>query len=196
MQGLFSLAIVVGIFAFAIPKIADYSAVLDTLADLTLVELGRSLSATLLNLVTYWLQNMSALPGLGFWQAAVVTQTTTSVANTLPAGGAVAVGLTYSMLRSWGFDGKDVALYVGRDRHLERLHEARPPDPRARGAGDRGPGDRRPGRRLARSASAPSTVAVAALRARAVEDVVRAPHRRSARRDRVVGPAAAQEARR
>jgi uncharacterized protein (TIRG00374 family) len=43
----------------------------------------------------------------------VLTQTTTSVANTLPGGGAIAVGLTYTILRSWGFTGTDVALYVG-----------------------------------------------------------------------------------
>ena len=42
-----------------------------------------------------------------------LTQTTTSVANTLPAGGAIAVGLTYSILDSWGFSGTSVALYVG-----------------------------------------------------------------------------------
>ena len=55
----------------------------------------------------------------------MLTQTTTSVANTLPAGGAIAIGLTYSILNSWGFTGTNVALYVGRDRHLEHLHEAR-----------------------------------------------------------------------
>jgi uncharacterized protein (TIRG00374 family) len=43
----------------------------------------------------------------------VLTQTTTSVANTLPAGGAIAVGLTYSILGSWGFGGTSIALYVG-----------------------------------------------------------------------------------
>jgi uncharacterized protein (TIRG00374 family) len=63
--------------------------------------------------VTYWLTNMAALPGLSLAKSAVLTQTTTSVANTLPAGGAVAVGLTYSMLRSWGFDRHAIALYVG-----------------------------------------------------------------------------------
>ena len=73
----------------------------------------RSLAATVFNLFTYWLANMAALPGLRLGQAAVVTQTTTSVANTLPAGGAVAVGLTYSILRSWGFTGTAIALYIG-----------------------------------------------------------------------------------
>jgi len=43
----------------------------------------------------------------------VLTQTTTSVANTLPGGGAIAVGLTYEILHSWGFTGTNVALYVG-----------------------------------------------------------------------------------
>lgn len=108
-----SAAIVVGIFAFAIPQIADYSDVLSTLSDLTPIELGSLVAATIFNLFTYWLVNMSALPGLSLWRSAILTQTTTSVANTLPAGGAVAVGLTYTILASWGFDTQAVALYVG-----------------------------------------------------------------------------------
>jgi uncharacterized protein (TIRG00374 family) len=107
-----SVAIVVGVFAYAIPQIADYGDVLDTIATLTPLELWSLIGVTVLNLVSYWLANMAALPKLGFWQAAVVTQTTTSVANTLPAGGAIAVGLTYQILRSWGFSGSDIALYV------------------------------------------------------------------------------------
>ena len=107
-----SIAVVVGVFAYAIPQIADYGEVLDTVATLTPLELWSLIGVTVLNLVSYWLANMAALPGLRFWQAAVVTQTTTSVANTLPAGGAIAVGLTYQILRSWGFSGSDIALYV------------------------------------------------------------------------------------
>jgi len=107
-----SVAIVVGVFAYAIPQIADYGEVLDTIQTLTPIELWSLVGVTVLNLISYWLANMAALPGLGFWQAAIVTQTTTSVANTLPAGGAIAVGLTYQILRSWGFSGTDVALYV------------------------------------------------------------------------------------
>jgi uncharacterized membrane protein YbhN (UPF0104 family) len=107
-----SVAIVVGVFAYAIPQIADYGAVLDTIAGLTPIELSSVVAITILNLVTYWLANMAALPGLGFWRAAILTQTTTSVANTLPAGGAIAVGLTYQILRSWGFSGTDVTLFV------------------------------------------------------------------------------------
>jgi uncharacterized protein (TIRG00374 family) len=108
-----SLVIVVGIFVYAIPRIADYSAVWKTIIALTAVELWSLVAAMIFNLVTYWLANMAALPGLKLAQSAVLTQTTTSVANTIPGGGAVAVGLTYTILRSWGFATHAIALYVG-----------------------------------------------------------------------------------
>lgn len=108
-----SLVIVVGIFAFAIPKVADYHDVWAAMQTMTPLELGSLFAATVFNLFTYWWANMAALPGLRLWPASVLTQTTTSVANTLPGGGAIAVGLTYTILKSWGFTGTDTALYVG-----------------------------------------------------------------------------------
>jgi uncharacterized membrane protein YbhN (UPF0104 family) len=113
VSGAISLAIVGGIFVFAIPKVADYGEVLTAFGSLTWLELVSLIAATIFNLFSYWLANMAALPGLRLGHAAVLTQTTTSVANTLPGGGAIAVGLTYTILRSWGFTGTDVALYVG-----------------------------------------------------------------------------------
>jgi putative heme transporter len=113
VQASVSLVVVVAIFAFAIPRIADYSAVWATITELTPIEFGSLFAATFFNLMTYWLANMAALPGLTFSQSAVVTQTTTSVANTLPAGGAIAVGLTFTILHSWGFNRQSIALYVG-----------------------------------------------------------------------------------
>jgi uncharacterized membrane protein YbhN (UPF0104 family) len=53
---------------------------------------------------------VAAMPGLTLGQAAVVCQTTTSVAMTVPAGGAIAVGLGYTIYSSWGFTVPDVAL--------------------------------------------------------------------------------------
>lgn len=108
-----SVVIVVGIFVWAIPKFADYGAVFDWIRTLTPLESLSLVLAMLFNLVTYWWANQAALPGMGIGKAAVLTQTTTSVANTLPAGGAIAIGLTYSILNSWGFSGTNVALYVG-----------------------------------------------------------------------------------
>jgi uncharacterized protein (TIRG00374 family) len=108
-----SVIIVVAIFTWAIPKYANYRDVWDAIRTLTPLETWSLVAATIFNLVTYWWANQAALPGLGIGKAAVLTQTTTSVANTLPAGGAVAIGLTYAILDSWGFTGTSVALYVG-----------------------------------------------------------------------------------
>ena len=40
-------------------------------------------------------------PGLSFWRAMEMTQATTAVANTVPGGSAIGIGMTYSMLESW-----------------------------------------------------------------------------------------------
>jgi putative heme transporter len=113
ISGLISLVVVVAIFVYAIPRIADYGEVWKTISTLTPLEFWSLVAAMIFNLFTYWLANMAALPGLKLGQSAVLTQTTTSVANTVPAGGAVALGLTYQILRSWGFTGSAIALYIG-----------------------------------------------------------------------------------
>ena len=113
VSGVLGLVIVAGIFVFAIPKFADYSEVWAAVKTMTPLEISSLVAVTIFNLFTYWWANMAALPGLRLGQAAVLTQTTTTVANTLPGGGAVAVGLTYAIQKSWGFTGTNTALYVG-----------------------------------------------------------------------------------
>jgi hypothetical protein len=111
-QVLVSVVVVVGIFAFAIPKIADYSSVWRAIVDMTWLEIASLVAVTMFNLVTYWWQNMASMPGLGVWQAAVNNQTTTSIADTIPGGGYIAVPLGYAMYRSWGFSSAAIALSV------------------------------------------------------------------------------------
>jgi uncharacterized membrane protein YbhN (UPF0104 family) len=110
---LIGLAIVVAIFAWAVPKFADYGDVWTAIQTLTPLEFWSLFAVTFFNLFTYWLANAAALPGLKLSQSAVVTQSSTSVANVLPAGGAIAIGMTYAILASWGFTGTETALYVG-----------------------------------------------------------------------------------
>jgi putative heme transporter len=107
-----SIVLVVGIFAYAIPKLAAYSEVWKAITDMTWLELATLVLAMIFNLVTYWLQNMASIPGLGLWQAAVNNQTSTSVADTIPGGGYIAVGVSYAMYRSWGFTNSAIALSV------------------------------------------------------------------------------------
>jgi uncharacterized membrane protein YbhN (UPF0104 family) len=55
------------------------------------------------NLVTYAFVWMTVTPGLTFGRAMVMTQATTAITNTVPAGSAIGIGMTYAMLHSWGF---------------------------------------------------------------------------------------------
>ena len=76
VQAAISAVIVVGVFAFAVPRFASYSSAWAVLRQLSWAQLGLLLALAALNLVTYWPRAMAALPGLGFWQAAVRYQTT------------------------------------------------------------------------------------------------------------------------
>ncbi|MCB2222771.1 MAG: flippase-like domain-containing protein [Actinobacteria bacterium] len=111
-QAVVSLAIVLGIFLGVMPRIADYGEVWATIRDMTGLELGTLLAIGLWNLVTYWLVLTAVLPGLTYLQAAVSNQASTAISNTLPAGGALGVGVTYAMYSSWGFSGADVTRSV------------------------------------------------------------------------------------
>jgi putative heme transporter len=111
-QASVAVLIVGGIFFAVIPNIAEYGKVWDTIRTLGGFQAGMLFAATAVNLVTYWLQSMAAMPGLTFWMSAVQTQTTTTVANTLPGGGAIAVGLSYAMFKSWGYSEGDVARFT------------------------------------------------------------------------------------
>ncbi|HJX08807.1 MAG TPA: lysylphosphatidylglycerol synthase transmembrane domain-containing protein [Actinomycetota bacterium] len=109
----FGMIVVVGIFVFAIPKFADYGAIWQAMKTLTPLEFWSLIVVMIFNLWTYWIANQAGLIGLGLWQSAVVTQTSTSVANTLPAGGALGIGVTAAMLNSWGFTAGEITLFVG-----------------------------------------------------------------------------------
>ena len=98
-----SAVVVVAVFWFVLPQVADLSDVWRQVTAMTPIELATLTAAALWNLVTYWIVLVQATPGLTYPQAAVLSASTTAVSNTLPGGSAVAIGLTYGMLSSWGF---------------------------------------------------------------------------------------------
>lgn len=57
----------------------------------------------LVNLATNWPPIVVALPGLRVREAAVANTAGSALSNTVPEGGALATGVNYAMLRSWGF---------------------------------------------------------------------------------------------
>ena len=98
-----SLILVIAIFWFVLPLVADFSKVWTAIRDMTGLELAVLAVIAAWNLVTYWIVIVASTPGLKYRQAMVLTETSTAVANTVPGGSAIAIGLTYSMLSAWGF---------------------------------------------------------------------------------------------
>ena len=64
------------------------------------------------NLATNWPPIVIALPGLRIREAAVTNTASAALSNTVPEGGAVATGLNFAMLRSWGFTLADITSEV------------------------------------------------------------------------------------
>jgi uncharacterized membrane protein YbhN (UPF0104 family) len=98
-----SLALVIGVFWYFLPQFTSLSAVWAEIRAMTWLELLTLLLVALWNLATYWLLLVATMPGLTLPQAAVVTQSSTSVSNTVPGGAAIGVAMSYAMYDSWGF---------------------------------------------------------------------------------------------
>jgi uncharacterized membrane protein YbhN (UPF0104 family) len=105
-----SVIVVALIFGFLFPKLADYGEVWRTIADMTGLELGVLSLIALWNLISYWPVLTATLPGLRMREAAVSNLSSTAVANTLPGGGALGVGVTITTQHSWGFAVSDIVL--------------------------------------------------------------------------------------
>ena len=104
VQVVLSLVLVVAIFYYLLRGI-DLATVWAEIKALTWLEMATLVAIAGWNLCTYAWVWMAVTPGLSFWRAMGMTQATTAVANTIPAGvgAAMGIGMTYSMLGSWGY---------------------------------------------------------------------------------------------
>ncbi len=105
-----AVVVVAGVFVGILPRISDLDQVWSIVRSLSWAEVLILASLSAWNIVTYWPMLVAAMPGLSLGQAAVVCQSSTSVAMTLPGGGAIAVGVSYAMYSSWGFTPADITL--------------------------------------------------------------------------------------
>jgi uncharacterized membrane protein YbhN (UPF0104 family) len=102
VQGVLSLVLVVAI-SYYLRKKFDPAQAWAAITAMTWLELTILGLLAVWNLCTYAFVWMTVTPGLGFRRAMVMTQATTAVANTVPGGSAIGIGMTYSMLGSWGY---------------------------------------------------------------------------------------------
>jgi uncharacterized protein (TIRG00374 family) len=106
-----SAAIVAAIFGFALPRFASYRSVLSSMGAMTWPQ-ALLVGAAAASMASAWFVICSVLPSIRLREAAVVNLGSTAVANTLPAGGALAMGVSWAMLSSWGISTADYVLYT------------------------------------------------------------------------------------
>jgi len=104
--------VVAAVFGFALPHFASYRSVWASLHAMTwlyVLLVGVTAAASL---VSYWFLICAVLPSLRLRQAAVVNLGSNAVASTLPAGGALGLGVSWAMMSSWGVSTADYVLYT------------------------------------------------------------------------------------
>src|SRR5829696_2357500 len=97
-----SLILIAAIFYYLLKDIS-LADVWAAITAMTWTELVILAAVALWNLITYVFVWMTVTPGLTAGRAMLMTQATTAITNTVPAGSAIGVGMTYAMLGSWGF---------------------------------------------------------------------------------------------
>jgi putative heme transporter len=109
---LLGVVVIVFIFVGVIPQFASYHGAWTAIAKISPAWLTAIAVAAAVNqLVPVW-PFQAVLPHLRFWHGFMQTETSTTVATTVPAGGALALGLTYRMFDSFGFSNVAVSTAV------------------------------------------------------------------------------------
>lgn len=98
-----SLVVLILILVGVIPQFASYSNAWTRVTHLDIWSWAAIVAATTVNQISGIWPYQAAMPGLRFWQGLLQIETATAVSNTVPAGGAVAIGMTYRMFSSFGF---------------------------------------------------------------------------------------------
>jgi len=107
-----SIALVAAIFGFAVPHFASYRSVWASTAAMTWPHVLLVAVAAAASMASTWIMICAVLPTIRLREAAVVNLGSNAVANTLPAGGALAMGVSWAMLSSWGVGTAQYVLYT------------------------------------------------------------------------------------
>ncbi len=107
-----SLGLVAAIFIFGLPRVASYRSAWVSIGLMTWPQALLVAVAALASFAASWLVICAVLPSIRLPQAAVVNLGSTAVANTLPAGGVLAMGVSWAMFSGWKVSTADYILYT------------------------------------------------------------------------------------
>jgi uncharacterized protein (TIRG00374 family) len=109
---LLAIVVILAVFGFIFPRIASYGAAWDVVRSMTANWILTLIGVTVLNSILTWWFITTCLPGLSLPRAAAMNLSSTAVANTVPGGGAIALGVSWNMASAWGFSGEEFTLYT------------------------------------------------------------------------------------
>jgi putative heme transporter len=98
-----SVGLILVIFLGVIPQFANYSEAWDAIQEMSPGWWVALAIATVVNQMSFVWPYQAVLPHLRYRHGFMETQTTSAISNTVPAGGAVAIGMTFKMFGSYGF---------------------------------------------------------------------------------------------
>lgn len=114
MRDLLSLGAAAALLVWGLPRVAGvgWSEIVAPLGRLSAIEVVGLAALQLCALIAFTFTITGALPGITHLQALTVNLAGSLVANTLPFGGALGVGVTYAFCRSWGFSRSAIGVSV------------------------------------------------------------------------------------
>ena len=107
-----SVALTAAIFGFAVPHFASYRSAWASMHAMTWAQTLLIAAVAIASMISTWIMICSVLPSIRLREAAVVNLSSNAVANTLPAGGVLAMGVSWAMLSSWGVSTAEYVLYT------------------------------------------------------------------------------------
>ena len=113
IAGIVTIIILIIVFAGVLPQLGDYGAAWEAIKNMAAWELGMIALATVAMIFIYALPFIAAMPGLAYWPAFKVRQTSFMISNTIPAGGAFGLAVQFGMLQSYGFGAAPSTATIG-----------------------------------------------------------------------------------
>jgi putative heme transporter len=107
-----AVGIVAAVFFGVLPRLADMSEARHQAASMAGLDIATLGMLAIASALAYAFVLTAVMPGLSLAQAVVVNQSSTAVANTMPAGGVLGIGVSYRFYGSWGHSRSAITLNV------------------------------------------------------------------------------------
>lgn len=112
LRSALAVAVVGGVFVGILPRLADLSKARHQATAMGGLDIATLGIVAIVGVLAYAFVLTAVMPGLSMAQAVVVNQSSTAVANTMPAGGVLGIGVSYRFYGSWGHTRTAITLNV------------------------------------------------------------------------------------